>query len=55
MQKSGAWYSVGETRIGQGREAARAFLAGNPELSASLEAKLRESLALASKSEPDES
>ncbi len=55
VQKSGAWYSVGETRIGQGREAARAFLAGNPELAASLEAKLRESLALASKSEPDES
>jgi recombination protein RecA len=55
VQKSGAWYSVGETRIGQGREAARAFLAGNPELAASLEAKLRESLALASKSEPEES
>ncbi|MCK6475950.1 MAG: recombinase RecA [Phycisphaerales bacterium] len=32
VQKSGAWYSCGEIRIGQGREAAKQFLKDNPEL-----------------------
>jgi recombination protein RecA len=54
IQKSGAWYSHGETRIGQGREAARAFLAANPEMAKAVEAKLRESLALLAKAEPTE-
>src|SRR5690554_649893 len=31
IKKSGAWYSYGETRIGQGRENARDFLKNNPE------------------------
>ncbi|MEQ8769986.1 MAG: recombinase RecA [Phycisphaerales bacterium] len=31
-QKSGAWYSYGEIRLGQGRERAKEFLAENPEL-----------------------
>jgi recombination protein RecA len=44
VQKSGSWYSVGETRIGQGREAAREFLKGNPDLAGDLELKLREAL-----------
>jgi len=55
VQKAGAWYSMGETRIGQGREAARAYLAANPEVSTSLETRLRETLALGARSEPDES
>ncbi len=46
VQKSGSWYSAGETRIGQGREAARAFLAENVEVAAELEYKLREALGL---------
>jgi len=46
VQKSGSWYSVGETRIGQGREAARAYLLGNPELADEIEYKLREKLGL---------
>ncbi len=46
VQKSGSWYSAGETRIGQGREAARAFLAENSELAAEIEYKLREALGL---------
>ena len=44
VQKSGSWYSVGDTRIGQGREAAREFLKGNPDLAGDLELKLREAL-----------
>jgi recombination protein RecA len=46
VQKSGSWYSMGETRIGQGREAARAFLAENAEVSDELEYKLREAVGL---------
>ncbi|MFV2071932.1 MAG: recombinase RecA [Thermoanaerobaculales bacterium] len=46
VQKSGSWYSYGETRIGQGREAARQFLIGNPEIADEIEIKLREILGL---------
>ena len=46
MQKSGSWYSYGETRIGQGREAARQFLDDNPDVAGELELKLREALGL---------
>jgi recombination protein RecA len=40
IQKSGAWYSVGPERIGQGRDNARAYLDEHPELMAKLEAQL---------------
>jgi recombination protein RecA len=46
VQKSGSWYAYGETRIGQGREAARAFLKDNSEVAGEIELKLRESLGL---------
>ncbi len=46
VQKSGSWYAYGETRLGQGREAARAFLRENPEVAAEIEARLREALGL---------
>ncbi|MCG6964562.1 MAG: recombinase RecA [Acidobacteria bacterium] len=46
VQKSGSWYSYGETRLGQGREAARVFLAENEEVSGEIELKLREQLGL---------
>ncbi len=46
VQKSGSWYSCGETRLGQGREAARAFLKENPEMAADLEVQIREQLGL---------
>jgi recombination protein RecA len=52
VQKSGSWYSVGETRIGQGREAARAHLVENPELADEIEYKLREKLGLIPTKEP---
>jgi recombination protein RecA len=40
--KSGAWYSYGDTRIGQGRENAKQYLKENPELAMEIEKKLRE-------------
>ena len=46
MQKSGSWYSYGDTRIGQGREAARQFLKDNPDAAGEIELKLREALGL---------
>ncbi|MDZ4347969.1 MAG: recombinase RecA [Xanthomonadaceae bacterium] len=42
VEKSGAWYSYGEERIGQGKENARQWLKDNPAAAAELEAKLRE-------------
>ncbi|MFN2381697.1 MAG: recombinase RecA [Guyparkeria sp.] len=42
IQKAGAWYSYGDTRIGQGKDNARQFLAENPEIAAEIEAQVRE-------------
>ena len=39
--KTGAWFQFGETRLGQGREAAKEFLKGNPEISAEVEKQIR--------------
>ena len=44
VQKSGAWFSYGETRLGQGRENAKQFLKDNPEIGSDVEAKVREAL-----------
>lgn len=41
-KKSGAWYTYGEQRLGQGREAAKQTLHDNPDLRDELEAKVRE-------------
>lgn len=41
VQKAGSWFSMGETRIGQGREAAKKFLAANPEIAQQLESDIR--------------
>jgi recombination protein RecA len=40
IQKSGAWYSVGSERIGQGRDNARNYLEEHPEMMAKLESQL---------------
>ena len=45
VEKSGAWFSCGEERIGQGRENAKDFLAENHEVASDLESKIRERLA----------
>lgn len=44
VQKTGAWFSYDDLRIGQGRENARNFLKDNPELAAEIETKLRDAL-----------
>jgi recombination protein RecA len=54
VQKSGSWYSYGDTRIGQGREAARQFLAANPDVTGEIELKIREALGLIPGSEGSE-
>jgi recombination protein RecA len=46
VQKSGSFFSYGETRLGQGRNNAKQFLAENPELAAELEAKIRTALGI---------
>jgi recombination protein RecA len=40
--KSGAWFSYGDTRIGQGRENSKQYLKDNPELLKELDDKIRE-------------
>ena len=41
VQKSGSWFSMGETRLGQGRDAAKQYLKDNPEAADGLEAAIR--------------
>ena len=41
VEKSGAWYSYGDERIGQGRENAKIFLSENSEIAYELEDKIR--------------
>ena len=41
VQKSGSWFSLGEKRIGQGRDAAKQYLKDHPEEAAALEAAVR--------------
>ncbi len=44
LNKSGSWYSYGDTKIAQGREAAKQFLLDNPEVAAEMEAKIKEEI-----------
>jgi recombination protein RecA len=46
IQKSGAWYSYGDQRIGQGRENAKLFLRDNPTLLLEVEGKVKEVLGM---------
>ena len=41
VQKSGSWFSMGEVRIGQGRDAAKQYLRDNPEVAEKLDADIR--------------
>ncbi|UJH68992.1 recombinase RecA [Allomuricauda sp. SCSIO 65647] len=45
VKKSGSWFSYGDTKLGQGRDAVKALLLDNPELSEELEAKIKEAIA----------
>ncbi len=42
VDKSGSWFSMGEERLGQGRENTVRFLSENPDIASELEAKIRE-------------
>ncbi len=44
--KSGAWYTYGEERLGQGRESAKEYLREKPELMADIEGKIKSQLGL---------
>ena len=44
INKSGSWFSYGDTKLGQGRDAVRNLLNDNPELFEELELKIKESL-----------
>ncbi|MFP3890456.1 MAG: recombinase RecA [Ralstonia sp.] len=46
VEKSGAWYSYGGERIGQGRDNCREYLRENPDLARDIENKVRESLGI---------
>ncbi|MGM9607431.1 MAG: recombinase RecA [Oscillospiraceae bacterium] len=41
IQKSGSWFAMGETRLGQGRDAVKEYLKANPELADRIEADIR--------------
>jgi recombination protein RecA len=49
VQKSGAWYAYGDTRLGQGRENTREYLKANPDLADELDRRIR----LAVQGDPD--
>ncbi len=42
VQKSGSWFSMGETRIGQGRDAVKQYLQDNPDVADQIEKDIRE-------------
>jgi len=44
IKKSGSWYSYGDTKLGQGRDAVKSLLADNPELADELEGIIREKI-----------
>ncbi|MDQ7040583.1 MAG: recombinase RecA [Rhodothermus sp.] len=46
LQKSGSWYAYGEERIGQGREAAKAWLKAHPELQEEIRRRVQEAMGM---------
>ena len=44
IKKSGSWFSYGESKLAQGRDAVKQILTDNPELAEEIEAKIREAL-----------
>ncbi len=54
IDKSGAWFSYGATKLGQGKENAKQTLKDNPELKAEIEHKIKEALGFGEKLAMDE-
>ncbi|PKA98357.1 recombination protein RecA [Flavobacteriaceae bacterium MAR_2009_75] len=44
VKKSGSWFSYGDTKLGQGRDAVKSLLLDNPELLEELDGKIREAI-----------
>ncbi len=44
VQKSGSWFSMGEERIGQGKDSVKAFLQANPDIAENVEQQVRANL-----------
>ena len=44
VQKSGSWFSMGDERIGQGKDSVKNFLMNNPDIAEEVEAKVRQNL-----------
>ena len=42
VKKAGSWFSYGETKLGQGRDAVKSLIKDNPELADELELKIKE-------------
>jgi recombination protein RecA len=42
IKKSGSWFSYGDTKLGQGRDAVKSLINDNPELAEELENKIKE-------------
>jgi recombination protein RecA len=53
VQKSGSWFSMNETRLGQGRDSAKAYFKENPDAADSLEKQIREKMKNAAASKTD--
>ena len=44
IKKAGSWFSYGDTRLGQGRDAVKQIILDNPDLMDELEAKIKETV-----------
>ena len=44
IKKSGSWFSYGDTKLGQGRDAVKGLIYDNPELMEELEVKIKEAI-----------
>ncbi len=44
VKKSGSWFSYGETKLGQGRDAVKGLIKDNPELMEELEGKIKDAI-----------
>jgi recombination protein RecA len=53
IKKSGSWYSYGETKLGQGRDAVKQLFADNPELAEEIEGKIRQATKPSAAPEPE--
>ena len=47
IKKSGSWFSYGDTKLGQGRDAVKTLLDDNPELAEEVEGKIKDIVAAA--------